>query len=397
MGRIVFLLVLTAAMATPALAAKRVSVEQLEQLLAAAHGQSDGRVARQLRDLELTERASSLRLARWEADFAGRHCREALTELADASAFLDLPPSDMLANAPPDPNAQSEMLEKTVDYVTKTITRLPNFYATRKTERFEDIPSHQTVEHFNMPVSGRGIRSGAMPSVSQGESEYEPMHLAGKSSVTVSYRDGHELRGSKMIDDINAGPSLQGLTTSGEFGPILGVVLGDAIQGKLTWGYWEQGPGGVNAVFRYTVPQGQSNYMVTLPHGKQAQRIFPAYHGEIAIDPANGDIRRITTVADLAPPDEKVTSAIMVEYGSILIGGTSYICPVKSVALSRLPVATPDGGPQTSTAPMQTQLNDVAFVDYHLFRAEARVLTGVSANYEGPSAGAAAPTNGTSK
>ena len=49
------------------MAATPITVAELEQLLAAAHGQSDGKVAKQLSDLELTERASSIRLARWEA------------------------------------------------------------------------------------------------------------------------------------------------------------------------------------------------------------------------------------------------------------------------------------------------------------------------------------------
>ena len=78
------LLLLLVGIAFPALAAKRVTVEQLEQLLAAAHGKPDAEVARQLSDLELTERLSSARLSRWEgspsrhrdppgADCAGRY------------------------------------------------------------------------------------------------------------------------------------------------------------------------------------------------------------------------------------------------------------------------------------------------------------------------------------
>jgi hypothetical protein len=387
MSRIIFLLVLTVGIASPAAAAKRVSIDQFEQLLAAAHGQSDGKVAGQISDLELTERASSIRLARWETDFPGHHCHEAFTELADASAFLDLPAADMPIYSAPDRQTQKAMLEKANDFVNKTFSRLPNFYATRKTEHFEDTPAHQTLENISMPATGRGVRSGGMPSVSSEITQYRPMHTSGRSSETVGYRDGYELRNSQKNDRSKMSQPGHSLTTSGEFGPILSVVLQDSGRGKTTWGFWEQGAGGVEAVFRYTVPAGQGSYMVSLPRGKRTEQIFPAYHGEIAVDPASGDILRITVVADLAPPNEEVMTAILVEYAATLIGGTSYICPVRSVALSKMPGDTGDDGKQAQSSLVQTQLNDVAFTNYHLFRTESRILTGSSAIGEEPPAG----------
>jgi hypothetical protein len=61
------ILLLVAAMSLPAQAAKSVSVEQLEQLLAQNQGKPDARVAQQLSDLELSERVSEVRMVRWEA------------------------------------------------------------------------------------------------------------------------------------------------------------------------------------------------------------------------------------------------------------------------------------------------------------------------------------------
>jgi hypothetical protein len=67
---------------------------------------------------------------------------------------------------------------------------------------------------------------------------------------------------------------------------------------------------------------------------------------------------------------------ILVEYGPVDIGGRSYICPVKSVSLTRMPVDEAPKGVQAPTSPLKTQLNDVSFEGYHLFRAESRILTG---------------------
>jgi hypothetical protein len=382
--RIVLLLALTVGIASQAMAATPITVAELEQLLAAAHGQSDGKVAKQLSDLELTERASSIRLARWEAEFPGRHCHEALTELADASAFLDLPAADLPATAPPDEDAQKAMLARTVEYVNKTVSRLPNFYATRRTEHFEDSPPRQTT---GPSIGGRASALGGrgISAISSEQSSYVPMHSAGSSNVTVSYRDGYELRGSKKVDPSRMGQT-PGLNTAGEFGPILSLVLDNAMRSQRTWGHWEQTASGVAAVFRYSVPRGQSSYFVTLQHNGTIQQVFPAYHGEIAIDPADGAILRVTVVADFAPPYNQEVSSIMVEYGSVSIGGAPYICPVKSVAFSKTAAFPGENGSPNQPPPLQTRFNDVAFIDYHIFRAEARILTGDSVSNEEPPA-----------
>ena len=69
-------------------AAKPVTVAKLEQELAYAHGQPDAKVAEQLFDLELTERVSSARLARWEGELPGPKSRQALVELADRKSVV---------------------------------------------------------------------------------------------------------------------------------------------------------------------------------------------------------------------------------------------------------------------------------------------------------------------
>jgi hypothetical protein len=71
-------MLLLAGMALPAMAAKSLSVEQLEQLLAANQGKADAHVAQQLAEVELMERVSPERLAKWEKNFPGPKTRETL-------------------------------------------------------------------------------------------------------------------------------------------------------------------------------------------------------------------------------------------------------------------------------------------------------------------------------
>jgi hypothetical protein len=76
------------------------------------------------------------------------------------------------------------------------------------------------------------------------------------------------------------------------------------------------------------------------------------------------------------------------------IGGVTYICPLKSVAFSVVRMVVQDLDFSTgvvlrsSLGLPRNYLNEVVFTQYHLFRAETRILAG---NGEGP--GAAAPAS----
>ena len=309
----------------PAFGAKRVTVDGLEQTLAAAHGLQDAEVARQLSDLELTERLSTAKLKRLETNLPGKESRQALMILADASAFLDPPAAEIPDQPTPDLAMQRKVLALAVNYVTQTLHLLPNFFATRVTSSFEDMPAVQ------QPCAS--IVSGCPASTSQ------PIHLVGDSNVTVTFREGRE-----VVEKSNFDPRVRSLTTSGVFGPILGTVLVDAARSKLAWSHWERSPTGLQAVFSYEVPKGNSHYTITydsLPTDPacnstpQTLSKVVAYHGEMAIDPASGTILRLMLLADLKPDEfAPARSGIVAEYGQVSIGGKPYFLPVRSVTSS---------------------------------------------------------------
>ena len=65
-----------------ALAGREITGEQLEQMLAGSIREPDVKVAKQLSELELTERLSAARLARCQANLHGPEARRALIALA---------------------------------------------------------------------------------------------------------------------------------------------------------------------------------------------------------------------------------------------------------------------------------------------------------------------------
>jgi hypothetical protein len=359
----------------PAFASKSMTVGEFDQWLASEQGKSDAKIARQIPAMELSERASAARLAQWETESPGPHTRQALIAFADASRFLPPPPAEISQKAAPDLTAQQTMLSMAVEYVSRILPKLPDFSATRETMHFEDELGVQLVTQSGsvQGLAAIGVHAGPPSAPTLRSLPAEPMHFVSQSGVAVTYRNGLEVpRDAKDKKSLEM-QAAEGFTTSGEFGPILSIIVEDAINSDVRWGYWEQDSAGSEAVFRYTVPQEHSHFTVALPNAQQTVTFSPAYHGEIALDPATGSILRLTLVSDAQPPYQRVQIDISVEYAPVVIGDRSYICPVKGVAVSKIPVTTASADAKSSVS-VKTRLNDVSFTHYHLFRAEATIL-----------------------
>jgi VWFA-related protein len=386
--------------AWPAMADKNLSIEQMEQMLIKLQGKPDGKVAGELEDLQLTERVSPARLARWETGFPGKRTHEELMKLADMTSFMNPPASDVLRDPPPDVETEERMLALAFDYVRLTTAKLPNFYATRETTHFEDTLTHRAEYTYSGSMAMEGHGSMALPTPTPGMdsiTEYRGLHSTGEYSMTVTYRDGHEALDEVTDKRKKEEESTLGLTSSGEFGPILGALVKDVVHTGVSFLRWEQGNGEPAAVFRFAVPANQSHFRIEINLGGKEERFFPAYHGEIEIDPATGEILRLSEVADSAPQNELMRAAIVVEYAPVKIGDQSYICPVRGVAFSM--VSVPKGSAaDDASKPVQINLNDVAFTHYHEFGSEARIVANANPSDEnGAASGNGAPETDTSE
>ena len=356
-------LLLLLGFAWPAWAVKSLTIGQMEDLLAKLEGKADGKVAGELGELELTERVSTARLAKWEAKFPGERTQRELIKLADRSVFLNSPAADVIPDPPPDQNTQRHMLWMAEQYAGAALSRLPDLMATRETTHFE----------ANSSRTGESV-GGGVPSV----------QWTGVTSRTVSYRNGSEVaqEGAEKQE-----PAL-GLTIDGEFGPIVEQILSDAMEGQVGllgqvgFERWEQGASEPAAVFHYAVPEDASHFEVNIAIGNQVQTIYPAYHGEIEIDPETGAILRLSEIADMTPPLEGLRAAIAVEYAPVAIGDRNCVCPVRGVAFSRIPAPIAGAASRTQETPdpsqwaIKTHLNDVAFTGYQVFRPDARSVVG---------------------
>lgn len=354
---------------------KKVGSDELIKIVTAAQNTTDADLAQKLAGMELTDRLSGTRLADLTSSLPGEKSRLALMMIADQSIFLLPPANEVPPDAVPNKASVQQMLVTLVKYVNATNRQLPNLMAIRFSNGFEDQPREE-----------RMGRTGL-------ESTFDaPLHWVGSLKVEVTYRDRHETE-DKSVKVEKKGNGVAGLITNGEFGPILSIVLADAVKSKLAWTRWEKGSEGTMAVFHYEVPRDKSNYHVKsccIVEGynadgtprTQISDVRSAYHGDIVFDPADGSIRLLTMEADAQEGALVPVAAIAVEYAARDIGGRTYICPVRSVSIQRVHNADQSGAISAATykgpdykGPVKTFLNDVRFTNYRRFGTETKIRT----------------------
>jgi hypothetical protein len=372
--RRLILLGLLAVIAIPAGAAKpgadtRITVAQLERALTAAGAaqKSDAAIAHEIQKIELSEQLTEATLQRLSTNLqSDPKAALALQLLADQSAFLDPPASELPSAPAPDTAAQKQLLDAARNYVAQTLMHLPNFLATQTVKRFDN--------------SGKGGSA---------------LQLEETSSREVSTR---ALAQKQIV--------LNRLTSWGEFGSALGTVVNDTARGTVTWGYWEQTPAGPAAVFHFSVPKAASHFEVILPAGApvttgsgggimegfgnpqaalEATRSGaalqtgtssePAYGGSLWLDPATGTVLRITMEADPKEILPYKWAAMMVQYGQVRIGDGDYICPLRSIfSLTLKEAALHDLAGDEEDGPTHW-LSESLFTGYHRFKSTAQILS----------------------
>ena len=327
--RFLILAVILAVVVSPAHAAEKLTVSELEQIIAQHAAQprepekkrntpasdeipdlSSGDLLQQLdRDdellprlagIELTERLSTLKLYQLIGKYnLGVHMQQALEQLADRAALLKLPASELLSRPSPDAEAQEIMLKKSRAYVLRELSHLPDFVAWQSTTRFDNSPV--MLKYFQSMTDQAGF------------------HRVGTVQRRISFENGKEVTDGGRVP---GGMSKDaGLESRGEFGTEAAVVLMDLERGTVVFDHWEQSMVGPAAVYRYSVPRESSHYEVAdACQNHVSFHDTPGYHGEIALDPKAGAIMRMTLEAESAPNDPVSHVASVVEYGPVVLG-----------------------------------------------------------------------------
>jgi hypothetical protein len=371
---------LSASFAASPSAPTGLSIDQFDRLLTDLQQENDAKIARRIAGIHLTERADAAQMARWQARLSGDRSRKALMEVVDASEFLAPPASETPLQPQPDAESTKQMRTRMWNYVRKTLPRFPDLFADRTTTSFAfttDSFLHPLDVSNSLHEAPRGSRfKHEVLGPGRSSDSLEPqLFYLGSWTQEVTYRGGNEVANSPQAADSSPALSIQ-MTTSGEFGSILGLVLTDFSPDQVVWSHWERGPKGPVAVFSYSVPSAKSHFAVTFTD-EPAE--LPAYHGEIAIDPASGVIWHMTLLATTSGMGFFRESFMLVEFAFVEIGGVAYVCPVHSVAMNRYFDTFEYSNTVHTPVPFASSINDVSFTHYHLFRSQTHIITGATA------------------
>jgi hypothetical protein len=366
-----------AALALPANAVEKMTVAQVEQILAeyAAKAQapkhepsSPDEVARipnsdllpnrddsalsRLTDIELAERMSTLTLYRLVGQYnLGPHVQGVLQQIADRSALLKLPTGEQIPNTPPDQETQRAMFNAARDYVFGKLSHLPDFLATRTTATFDNTAA----PYLQVEVDSAGFRR---------------RNVVQKQ---ITFRDGKEVLESAP-GAVSGKFAESAFETRGEFGTQALVVLMDIKEGSVKFDHWENTIGGMAAVYDYSVPRQSSHYEVTDLCEEQASfHDIPAYHGSIALAPNSGAILRITLEAEWNPGDPISHVASVIEYGPVVLGNRRSVCPLRSLAFMMQEANGCSHGSHKLLKPV-TMINQTIFSNYHRFGSTSNLI-----------------------
>jgi len=367
MKRLAWILVVLM-LASPAWAAKKLTVQQLKDLLISLQQdrKTDEEVAAELKHVELTEELTRDAMNKIVEFASGKHSTEQIYVLEARSATLPPPASDLPANPAPDAAAQKVILDKAVDYTTKSYAQLPHLTATKTTLRFQD--NTEAVD----PCSG--IAGCAKDVVtSPGFSQWAPfIHFISSTETPVVSEHGTEMMPSKK-DKTPWGANGMIVFLGPE--PSLGAILQDAqAAGSIQWLRWQLINGKRAAVFSFKVPitnsrlavdvccfptsiqtgiariynsmdatvvAGQEavgggaggvtgNFQTNTSYDQQFKATVP-YHGEIFVDLNTGIVVRLITQAEFKASDDVQQEDQRIDYGPVMIGASALVLPVKTI------------------------------------------------------------------
>ena len=334
-------LVVIPLIASPCWAAKKITVQELKNLLTADQSshKSDADVAAHLKDVDLTEELTRSTMDSLKPLVPGELTTEQLFVLEIRSAVLPPPASEIPSTPAPDAAKQKAILDKATEYA-KAYAQMPSLTATRTLRRFQD--SAQQDE------PAIGSHSTAVLSAT-----YSPIRYTASDDAYVTFKGGAEqnpLANDKTKWGDNGKIALLGQS------PNPATVLSDAQStGKISWARWETVNGHELAVFSYEVDKKKTHYAVDyccFPETSQVGQValrgqetaggsgnyqtnedwrhFKSslpYHGEIYIDADTGVVYRLITEVQFKGSDPIKAENERIDFGTETVGAQKLTLP----------------------------------------------------------------------
>ena len=371
MKRLGWILVLLIAV-SPAWAAKKVTVQQLKDLLVSMqqYNRTDAEVADQLKEIELNEELTSSAANSLKNYLPGTHSSVQVEILKDQSAFLAPPATDLPATPAPDAAAQQAMLAKAADIASRVYVQNPHLSVTKTSLRFED----HVITTDSLGFHNTNMLLG-------------PIQLVDNQVDSVETDKGVE---NVAVSRAKTKWGENGEVSEGEPGTNLGAIFLEATSsGKISWLRWQMIDGRQTAVFSFVVEKEKSHFDVSyccFPKTTTATNVASispvptvgsiqsvstwepfkkvvGYRGEFFINPNTGLVVRVITRAEMKPTDLVFREDRRIDYGPVAVAGKAYLLPRVSITAME---AVPNGDNDTASSTTRHTLYYASYQNYKL-------------------------------
>lgn len=267
-------------------------------------GESDGRIAREVKKFKLNEALDEHVVEELESRGAGAKTVEQMEWLREASGGLPTADIAGLFPEPEQPSAaeQHSVLQAAARYALTFSDSLPDFFCEQTVRRFERLP---------------------------GKSAWD---LRDTLTVKLSYFDREE---SYKLTAINGRTtyrtyeSMRGALSKGEFASMLLMVFDPDVRTQFWWDHWTTLRKRVAHVYAFRVAQGKSNYHLTsMADGGDLVSTVVGELGFVYIDRDSGRVLRVIDNAVIPPGFPVVQAARILDYDFTDIAGKTYLLPL---------------------------------------------------------------------
>jgi len=156
---------------------------------------------------------------------------------------------------------------------------------------------------------------------------------------------------------------MKGTFSSGELGGVLKAVFLDSAKADIEWKETDALGAGTVQVFNYRVAQSNSVFSVVGANDKQ---VMVGFHGQLFLDSATRNVRRITLIADDLPRDFPTHyTSIAVDYDYVAINAHDYLMPVSAEV-------------RLQQGRHEAVLNTIEFRNYRRFGSTMRIVGGAT-------------------
>lgn len=323
----VFLLLLTGALATAARA--RWSAEEAFRFVSTslALGYSDVTTARQLRNVDLTQRLTDEPIELLKRQGVGPLTVRVLEGLRVRSSSLEPPAGPIVTMGPPPSETEVKtVLRRVSEYSSNYVRLLPDF-SCQQTTRFYTYRARLGSAGDVQLAPGAPSQLG------------KDLHLEKTVVEELEYYQGQERYRTKLVDNkpdnrpvrLDTAP----IISRGELGTLLRAIFDKSSGAQFRWDHGEVLHGHRVEAFSYDVDRAHSQLRVCCRE-VGPKTFFPAYGGVVYVDPDSGAVVRLELrYTGFQPRDPFRDARILLDYAQFEVGGKTYWLPARSVMTAR--------------------------------------------------------------